>query len=157
MTARGSQRGVAWALGLVAAALTASGCTRESVRIALESQRRADEVEETVVQRQHEALCVLLYRDLQQRLSSDGVKLDAAQRTALSAVWNDRDLLEFWLIQHERTKALRLVGVDMKLAADQSVLDLLVKQLEVRGGRVEQGLAVEAASRAVEAVAPQEE
>jgi hypothetical protein len=156
MRTRHSTRGSIWGLLLAAATLTVAGCTRESLRIALETQRRADEVEETVVQRQHEALCILLYRDLQRQLDAAGVALDDTQRTALSAAWNDRDLLEFWLVQHERVKALRLVGVDMKLAADQSVLDLLIKQLEVRTGRIEQGLAVDAAGRAIDAAGPPE-
>ena len=145
-------------LALAAAVcLACLGCTRESVRIAIETQRRADTVEETLVQRQHEALCVLLYRDALRRLAERGVALDDAQRAALSTVWSDRDLVEFWAVQHERAKALRVAGVDAKLAADQSIVDLLWKQLAVRADRVEQGLAAQAASEAAKALASPEE
>jgi len=149
------QRGLL--LGVAVTALVFSGCTRESVRTALETQRRADDVEEAVVQRQHEALCVLLYRDSLRRLAERGVVLDDAQRAALSAVWSDRDLIEFWAVQHERAKALRIAGVDAKLAADQSIVDLLWKQLAARAGRIEQGLAAQAAGDAASALPPREE
>ena len=149
------QRGLL--LGVAVTALVFSGCTRESVRTALETQRRADDVEEAVVQRQHEALCVLLYRDSLRRLAERGVVLDDAQRAALSAVWSDRDLIEFWAVQHERAKALRIAGVDAKLAADQSIVDLLWKQLAARAGRIEQGLAAQAADAAASALPPRKE
>lgn len=59
-------------------------------------------------------------------------------------MWNDRDLIEFWAIQHERAAALRLVGVDAKLYAGQSSVDLLIKQIEARADRAKQALAARA-------------
>jgi len=138
-----------WAVLLLTGA---AGCTRESVRLALEAQQRADQVQQEVCQRQHEALCVLLYRDLQHRLEEAGQALNAAQRRALNDVWNDRDLIEFWYVQHERAKALRLVGVDAKLTSDQSVVDLLYRLLAARAERLRQGLAGYAARRTAEQV-----
>ncbi|MBW7904567.1 MAG: hypothetical protein LC135_08115 [Phycisphaerae bacterium] len=127
---------------LAAGVMAASGCTGESTRLALESQRRANEIEEAVFSRQHEALRVLLFREAQRRLEAAG---SAEQRAAeLSAVWNDRDLIEFWAIQHERAAALRLVGVDAKLYAGQSSVDLLIKQIEARADRAKQALAARA-------------
>jgi len=126
----------------------AGGCTRESLRAALESQRRADLVQQAVFDRQHEALCILLYRDLQRRLAETGTPLSDPQRAALNAVWNDRDLVEFWALQHERAAALRLAGVDAKLHADQSVVDLLWKSLAVKWSRVRRGPAAAAVERA---------
>ncbi|MEW6199195.1 MAG: hypothetical protein AB1601_11120 [Planctomycetota bacterium] len=127
----------------------AGGCTRESLRVALEAQRRADQVQQAVFDRQHEALCILLYRDLQRRLVETGTTLSAPQRAALNTVWNDRDLVEFWALQHERAAALRQAGVDAKLYADQSVVDLLWKSLEAKWSRARRGLAAAAVERAV--------
>jgi hypothetical protein len=130
------------------AVLLAGGCTRESTRVAIETQRRADEVQQVVFDRQHEALCVLLYRDLLGRLESAAASLAPEQREALSGIWNDRDLIEFWALQNERARALRLAGVDAKLYSDQSIVDLLWKSLEARMDRARQGLAVRAAEEA---------
>ena len=130
------------------------GCSRESTRLAIEAQRRADQVQQTVFDRQHEALCVLLYRDLLHRLETAEGQLLAEQRELLSQVWNDRDLIEFWAVQNERAKALRLLGVDAKLFSDQSVVDLLWKSLQARADRARQGLAAYAAELAVEATEP---
>lgn len=128
----------------VLGALTLSGCTRESLRVALNAQRRADQVNQAVFDRQHESLRVLLYRDLLHRLSASGVVLGAPQRELLSSVWNERDLLEFWALQHERARALRLAGVDAKLYADQSIVDLLIKQAETRVDRLSEHVAAQA-------------
>lgn len=116
--------------------LATSGCTRESVRIALRAQQRADQVHQTVFDRQHEGLRMLLYRDLIRRLETAGPALTAEQRAVVNAVWNERDLIEFWAIQNERAKALRLIGVDAKLYSDQSPLDLLLKSLTAKVNRL---------------------
>jgi hypothetical protein len=126
---------------LAAAALAACGwgCTAESTRVALEAQRRADEVQRAVCERQHDGLRVLLYRDTLRRLMSAASAEDTA--AVLSEAWNERDLVEFWLVQHERAAALHLAAVDTKLYADQSPIDLLLRQLSVKQKRLEQGLA----------------
>jgi hypothetical protein len=126
--------------------LFAGACTRESTRVAIEAQRRADEVQQAVFERQHEALCVLLHRDLLHRLDSAECGLSPAQREALCDVWNDRDLLEFWSVQNERARFLRLAGVDAKLFSDQSIVDLLWKAIETRVERARQGLIAHAAA-----------
>lgn len=138
-----------WSCLCLLGSLAACGCSRESTRIALESQRRADEVQQAVFDRQHEALCILLYRDLQRRLAAAGLELSEAQRHAVNEVWNDRDLVEFWAVQHERAKALRIAGVDAKLFSDQSVVDLLLKALEARVDRARRGLAAHVAEQVV--------
>ncbi len=130
--------------------LTACGCSRESLRVAIETQRRADQVQQAVFDRQHEALCILLYRDLLTRLETTEAELSPAQRQALNEVWNDRDLVEFWAVQQERARALRTLGVDAKLFSDQSVVDLLLKSIETHTERAMQGLGVRAAEQAVE-------
>ena len=114
-----------------------SGCTRESIRIAIEAQRRADQVQQAVYDRQHEALCILLYRDMLSRLGETGAPVSMAQRVVINEVWNERDLLEFWAVQQERSRALRLVGVDAMLASNQSIVDLLIKSVESRMKRIE--------------------
>jgi hypothetical protein len=73
-----------------------SGCTRESVRLALEAQQRADDVQRTVFEHQQAGLRVLLYRDLVAQLETAGRPLDDAQRAILNRAWNDRDLIAFW-------------------------------------------------------------
>jgi hypothetical protein len=122
----------------------AGGCTRESLRIAMAAQQRADEVSQAVFEQQQEALRVLLFRDLVARLAEAGTPIGAAGQAALSAAWNERDLLEFWTVQHERARALRVVGVDAKLASDQAVVDLLLKDVLRRVDRVREGVAAEA-------------
>jgi hypothetical protein len=123
------------------------GCTSESLRVALEVQRRADAVEHAVFEQQRDALRVLLYRDLLRRLEHTGPQLNDQQRSAVNEVWNDRDLIEFWAIQHERARALRLIGVDAKLYGDQSIADLLYKSLAAKANRAEHGLAAEMGSK----------
>jgi hypothetical protein len=120
------------------------GCTDPSLRLALQAQQRADDVAGFVFERQHEALRVLLYRDVLHRLGDAGTPLTDAQQTALNDAWNDRDLLEFWALQHERAKALRLAGVDAKLYSDQAPADLLIKSLLARADQVQTGLAAAA-------------
>jgi hypothetical protein len=120
---------------LVGAALlvVAGACSDPSLRVALRAQQRADAVQQAVCTRQHDALTLLLYRDLLHELAARGAPLDEAQRAAVEAAWVDRDLVEFWLVQHERAAALRLAGVDARLYADQAPVDLLLKSLEARG------------------------
>lgn len=136
------RRLVAAVVGLVCGSI--SGCAGESVKLAIEAQQRADEVTQAVFDRQHEGLRVLLYRDLVTRLQSadDGAAtIGDDEREVLNQVWNDRDLVEFWAIQHERAKSLRLIGVDMKLYSEQSVFELLLKQAT---GKLERGIAAAA-------------
>jgi hypothetical protein len=135
---------------LALGAVLTGGCTRESTRIAIETQRRSDAVQQAVFERQHEALCVLLYHDLRRRLESGGVALSPAQQEVLSAVWNDRDLIESWALQQERAQALRIIGVDAKLFGDQAMIDLLWKAVEIRADRARQGLLVNAVESATE-------
>jgi len=144
---RGSAR--SGGLILLAAGLV-TGCTRESTRLAIETQRRADEIQQAVFEQQHQALRVLLYRDLLRRLNEGGRELSDAQQVAAGEVWNDRDLIEFWAVQNERARALRTVGVDAKLVGDQSVVDLLYKSIAARGDRIRQALAAEAGRQAAD-------
>jgi hypothetical protein len=130
--------------------LLTAGCTRESLQVALAAQQRADQVQQAVFERQHNAVCLLLYRDMQRRLEQGGRPLTPAQRTALNEIWNDRDLVEFWMMQNERAKSLRLVGVDAKLYSDQSVVDLLLKSLSAKANRAKQGLAAYVGQRVAE-------
>jgi hypothetical protein len=144
-------RGGAWgALVVLCAAMIGAwgGCTAESLRVALETQRRADQVQQAVSDAQHEALRILLYRDLLARLEGAGPGLSDEQRAAVGQAWNERDLLEFWAVQEERGRALRLAGVDAKLAGDQSVVDLLIKALERRVDRVTEAVAERAGAAA---------
>lgn len=144
----------AWLGGLAALALMmqTAGCSNESIRVALDTQQRANDVQQTIFDNQHEGLCIYLYRDLVRRLEDAGEPLSAPQRVAINDVWNDRDLIEFWAVQHERAKALRLVGVDAKLYADQSPVDLLLKAVEARMDRVQQSLAAHAGAAVAEDV-----
>ena len=144
-------RGLIWG-ALLGAVVSLAGCTRESVRVALAAQQRADQVQQAVFDRQHEALCILLYRDLQGRLEQEGTPLSSAQRTTLNQAWNDRDLVGFWRVQHERAKALRLIGVDAKLYSDQAVVDLLYKSLSAKLARAKQGLATYAGHKVGQAL-----
>lgn len=129
--------------------LTLFGCSRESLRIALETQRRADRVQQAVFDRQHDSLRVLLYRDLVSRLECGGAALTPEQRAALNDAWNDRDLVEFWGFQHERARALRVAGVDAALYGQQSAVDLLAKLVETRIDRVREHVAARAGGRLV--------
>jgi len=138
------------------------GCTAESTRLALETQQRATDVQQFVHDRQHDGLVSLLYRELQAALEERAeppAPLTDAQKAALQSAWNDRDMIEFWNIQNERACALRLIGVDAKLFADQSVIDLMIKAIEARADRAAQAISSaagrQAAQGAVEAVAPQ--
>jgi hypothetical protein len=141
-------KGATTVIRLAAVILTPglAACTAESTRIALATQRRADQIQQAIFERQRDGLRLLLYRVALHRLES---ATTSEQRSAvLSDIWNDRDLIEFWAVQNERCAALRLIGVDFRLYGDQSMVDLLIKQIEARWQRVEEGLA-EAAGNAV--------
>jgi hypothetical protein len=130
-----------------------TGCTAESTRIAIESQQRANDVQEAVFDRQHDGLVTLLYRDLAQKLdarASEDATLNDEQRLALNAAWNERDLVEFWRVQYERSKALRLIGVDARLYSDQAVVDLLIKSLKTKFERGKQAIAAAAGAAVAE-------
>lgn len=118
--------------------LLGGGCTSESLRAALDAQQRADAVQQAVFDRQHEALRILLFRDLLAELAREDGALTAGQKSAVNRAWNDRDLFEFWAVQHERARALRMVGVDVKLYSDQSIVDLLYKQMTAKLDRLKQ-------------------
>lgn len=123
--------------------ISLAGCTRESLRVAIETQQRADLVQQAIFDRQHEGLRIFLYRDLVRRLEQSGAALSEGQRAVINDVWNERDLIEFWHVQHERSRALRLIGVDAKLYSDQSIVDLLWKSLSAKLDRVKQGIVAE--------------
>lgn len=137
-------------LGVALLAMAATGCSRESLQVALAAQQRADQVQQAVFDRQHDGLRVLLYRDLRRKLDQDGEPLTDAQQETLNNAWNERDLVEFWMVQFERAKALRLIGVDAKLYSDQSVVDLLLKSLSAKTERGEQALAAWAGATVAE-------
>ncbi len=141
-------RAAGWIGGALALAgvLSSGGCTRESVRVAIDAQRRADQVQQTVFERQHEGLTLLLFRDLVARLRASGIDLTPEQLATLEAAWNERDLVEFWAIQQERTRALRLAGVDAKLFSDQAAIDVLLKALEAKVDRARQAIAAQQAA-----------
>ena len=145
--------GRAWVCAGLLGVLLLTGCTSESTRIALTAQRRADQVQQAVFDRQHEALRVLLYRDLQRRLGETGVVWTDERRAVLNEAWNERDLLEFWVVQHERAGALRVAGVDAKLAADRSPVELLAKSLDAGVERVRSAVRERAAEGLVESCA----
>lgn len=138
---RRGRRCAALAAGLAGAAILLAACTAESTRLALQNQRRADDVQQALFERQRDGLRALLFRDLTRRLEVDAPPLSGEQRAALNEAWNERDLLEFWSIQQERARALRLVGVDAKLFADQSIVDLLIKSMEAKADRAKEAIA----------------
>lgn len=129
--------------------LCLSGCTRESVRTAIAAQRRADQIQQAVHDRQQESLHILLYRNLVAQLHADDERLTSGQQAALNQAWNDRDLVEFWNVQFERARVLRTVGVDMQLVSQQAVVDLLIKNARLKLERLKQGLTSFVARRAV--------
>ncbi len=132
----------------IAASLLAGGCTRESVRVAIDAQRRADQVQQAVFERQHDGLTLLLFRDLLARMRECGAEWTPEQLATLEAVWNERDLVEFWTVQQERSKALRLAGVDAKLFSDQSAIDLLIKALDAKMDRAKEAVVAQQAAAA---------
>ena len=138
----------AWPLCLAALILLATaggGCTRESVRLALDAQRRADQVQQAVFEQQDESLRILLFRDLVNRLEKAGRPLTEAERAALNEIWNERDLVQFWAVQNGPGSAHRRRRC--QAGADQAIVDLLIKSMK-RGKRVEQKLVAKAAAEA---------
>lgn len=118
-------------LGL-AGCLTA--CSTMSARYALENQQRATEVENTLFSNQQQSLKDYLYNETEAGLlqTSDPNEV----HTLLNKYTQERDTLDFWALQHERVNQLRLIGVNTKLWADQSILDLLYKDAERRLSKV---------------------
>lgn len=126
----------------LACAFLATGCTSQSTMTAIASQKRVNAVDEAIFKNQADNLKQVLYDRLVVDLErSGGGYLNDAQKVALSQAWNDRDLLEFWSVQHEKSKAYRLVGVDAKLYNDQGILDLFLKSAEDGWVKAKLGLA----------------
>lgn len=101
-------------------------CTSESTRVAIATQSRADEVAQTIFDRQREAMRIYMYRWAKSEITTAVEnKNSIAAAAILEKVFQDDDLHDFWLSQHERAKALRIAGVDSKLYADQGILNLL--------------------------------
>lgn len=132
-----------------------SGCSDPSLKIAIQSQQRADEIQNFLFQQQHDGLVMYLYRDLASELASEEPPLSRDQLATLNSAWNERDLIEHWAIQHERAKALRHIGVNTRLYSQQSIVDLIGKSVSQRTSTVNAALAgqaVEAAAgKAIEA------
>jgi len=112
---------------LLLTALLLAGCSRTSIKLAIENQQRADDVAEHIVDQQHEALKILLFRDTAAKLAAG-----ADVTETLNQAWNDRDRFEFWRVQYERAKMVRFVGVDLALYANQAVFDLFWKAIQER-------------------------
>lgn len=126
-----------------------AGCSDPSLKIAIDAQRRADEVEDFLFQQQHDGLVLYLYRDLAHQLGTEETPLSNEQQVTLNAGWNERDLIEHWALQHERAKALRNVGVNTRLYSQQSIIDLIGKSLSQRVSTAQAAIAGEAAENAV--------
>ncbi len=115
-------------LGLCASMASLAGC--ESTRIAIATQARANDVQQTIFDQQQEALRIYQFRALAATLN-----LPPEQTAVLNAAWNERNTLNWWAVQFERSKSLRLVGVDTKLWASESILELIGKQIEQKTDR----------------------
>jgi len=126
------------------------GCSDPSLKIAIASQRRADEVDDFLFQQQHDGLVLYLYRDLAHQLATDQTPLSQTQLDTLSAGWNERDLIEHWALQHERAKALREVGVNTRLYSQQSMVDLIGKSFGQRLSTAKAAIAGDVAQKATE-------
>jgi hypothetical protein len=120
--------------------VTLSGCTAESTRLAIQNERKANAVDMALYEREHQGLSVYIFRDTVAQMKESG-GLNAQQIAILNNAWNDRDLLEFWAVQKDRIMALRREGVEAKLYSDQSMIDLLIKQLELKFDRVKPAIA----------------
>ena len=146
-------------LGLFVACLAATlicGCTATSTKLAMEGSTRSDAIRTAVSQRQHDGLKVLLYRDTLAKLNA--CKDDGERAAALNAAWNDRDLIEFWATQDALARCLHVATVDAKLASDQAMLDLLLKDLARRAEKPLQAIDEYAAAKLAEGLLqPQED
>jgi hypothetical protein len=112
------------------ASLMTLGCTATSTMLAIEGSERSDAVRTAVVERQHRSLKILLFRDTLDRLVL--AKSAEEQEAVLNEAWNDRDLIEFWLIQDTLARCLHIATVDAKLASDQSIFQLIVQDISRR-------------------------
>lgn len=105
-----------------------TGCSNPSTKLALDGSKKADDTAEAIFTRQHDGLVLLLYRDTIAKLQAVGT-LNEKQHAVLNKAWNERNLIEFWALQNEKVKTLRLVTVYQKLYSDQSIIDLLLKSV----------------------------
>jgi hypothetical protein len=110
--------------------ITCTGCTAVSTKLAIEGSRRTDEVRTAVVDRQHRSLLILSYRETLAELNK--ATSDQERAAILNEAWNNRDLFEFWYIQDVLARAMHYATVDAKLAASQSIIDLLLKDMSKR-------------------------
>jgi hypothetical protein len=125
-----------------------AGCSDPSLKIAIQSQRHADEIQNFLFQQQHDGLVMYLYRDLAAELATEETPLSQDQLTTLNSAWNERDLIEHWAIQHERAKALRQIGVNTRLYSQQSIVDLIGKSISQRSSAVNAVIAGQVAESA---------
>jgi hypothetical protein len=112
---------LAWGIWMLA------GCTATSTKLAIAGSERSDEIRTAVVERQHRSLKILSFRATLAKLNRAAT--DEERTAILNDAWNDRDLFEFWLVQDTLARALHYATVDAKLAASQSMFDLLIKDI----------------------------
>lgn len=105
------------------------GCTSESTRIALEQSQRIENIQDTLVQNLHDTALLFMYRDFIDTIPE-------AEQLKFLEYNKNRDQLEFWMIQWERARALRLITLDSKLISNQSIIDLLIKRANLNQERI---------------------
>jgi hypothetical protein len=135
------------ALPCIVCALVISqpACNSAMLQVAQEAQGRADAVQREVVDKQHGAICVLLFRDMLQRIETQTGFSNDELRTAMNDIWNERDVAEHWLVQNERAAALRMAAVDVPILGRPSWSEALGRQVVRELGNARAGAAAGAA------------
>ena len=101
------------------------GCTKASTKIAIETSTEYIARNDDLINKYHDL--VLQYMFTCFALKNN---LTAEQLSEFNKLWNNRNVVEFWLIQHERNDTLHTVGIDAKLYDDQAIFSLMLEKLK---------------------------
>lgn len=102
-----------------------TGCTSNSTKLAIETSKEYIARNNDLMNKYHDLILQYMFTTycLKNQLTTEQIK-------ELNLVWNNRNVVEFWLIQHERNDALYALGVDTKLYNDQSMFSLFLERFK---------------------------
>lgn len=101
------------------------GCTGDTVKIAIDTDRDIDKRRDFIFYQMSLNNKIYLYNKLKDQVTSG-----KADPEFLNQVWSEREGVERYAIEWERLRALDLVTVKQKLIADQSIFDLKYKNVK---------------------------
>lgn len=110
---------------LIGSLVLLAGCTAPSLKTAIKTNDEVERRQDMVVGQLAHNIKVYQYNELKSKIKSG-----QADDQFLSDFWNARNGLELYMIEWERIRTLKYVGVNPYLYAQQSQIDLHYKSMK---------------------------